>query len=178
LAHPHSQLIATPIVPSQTRHVLEEAMRYYDDRGSCVYCDMIREECAAGQRVVLETNDFVAFEPFASRMPFETWILPKRHTASFGNISPTEAKRCARILRRVLAALCRHLGNPDYNYVFCTAPFKDKDEVFYHWHVQILPRLSTAAGFELGSGMFITSALPEETAQYLTKAIAKTDRRR
>jgi UDPglucose--hexose-1-phosphate uridylyltransferase len=174
LAHPHSQIIATPIVPTQTRHVLEEAMRYYDDRGSCVYCDMIREEVAAGKRIVLETADFVVFEPFASRVPFETWILPKRHNASFGNISAGDAAKCARVLRKTVGAMYERLGNPDYNYVFCTAPFKDANESYYHWHVEILPRLTTPAGFELGSGIYITVALPEQTARFLSRAVAGT----
>lgn len=178
LAHPHSQLIATPIVPSQTRQVLEEAMRYYDDRGSCVYCDMITEEVAAKKRIVLQDDDFVVFEPFASRMPFETWIVPRRHNASFGNISATEAKKCARVLRRVLAALHEHLGNPDYNLMICTAPFKDVNESYYHWHVEILPRLTTTAGFELGSGIFINVTLPEQTARYLSSIVKPKKRKR
>jgi UDPglucose--hexose-1-phosphate uridylyltransferase len=177
LAHPHSQLIATPIVPAQTRQVLDEAMRYFDDRGSCVYCDMIQEEIAARKRVVLETDDFVVFEPFASRMPFETWILPRKHHASFGSISVTEARKCAHVIRRVLNALHQHLGNPDYNFLICTAPFKDANEGFYHWHMEILPRLSTTAGFELGSGIFITTALPEQTARFFSDILRKKGRR-
>jgi UDPglucose--hexose-1-phosphate uridylyltransferase len=171
LAHPHSQLIATPIVPARTRHLLEEAMRYYDDRGSCVFCDMIQEELRAKKRIVLETADFVVFQPFASRVPFETWILPRKHDASFGNISVAQAKKCARVLRRILGSLHRLLGNLDYNYVICTVPFKDADENYYHWHIEILPRLTTQAGFELGSGIYITVAFPEETARYLARAI-------
>jgi len=178
LVHPHSQLIATPIVPSQTRQVLEEAMRYYDDHGSCVYCDMITEEVAAGKRIVLEDDDFVVFEPFASRIPFETWIMPRRHDASFGEISATEARKCARVLRRVLAALHRHLGDPDYNLMICTAPFKDAGEGFYHWHVELLPRLTTTAGFELGSGIFINVTLPEQTARYLSGIVSSRKRKR
>jgi len=177
LAHPHSQLIATPIVPSQTRQVLEEAMRYYDDRGSCVYCDMVEEEIAARKRIVLESDDFVVFEPFASRKPFETWIVPRRHNASFGNISAAEAKKCAHVLRRVLGILHRHLGDPDYNLMICTAPFKDANESYYHWHVEILPRLTTTAGFELGSGIYINVALPEQTARYLSGLMKKGKRR-
>jgi UDPglucose--hexose-1-phosphate uridylyltransferase len=171
-------LIATPIVPNQTRQVLEEAIRYYDDRGSCVYCNMIREEIAEKKRIVLENDDFVVFEPFASRMPFETWIMPRRHNASFGNISATEAKKCARVLRHVLGALHQHLGNPNYNLMICTAPFKDANESYYHWHVEILPRLTTTAGFELGSGIFINVTLPEQTARFLSKVMGRKKRTR
>jgi UDPglucose--hexose-1-phosphate uridylyltransferase len=175
LVHPHSQLIATPIVPAQTRHVLEEAMRYYDDRGICVYCDMIEEELRAEKRIIMDTEDYVVLEPFASRMPFETWILPKRHNASFGNISAARAKKGARVLRKVLGTMHRLLGDFDYNYVICTAPFKDANESYYHWHIEILPRLSPPAGFELGSGIYITVALPEETAKYLARAVQDGD---
>ena len=178
LAHPHSQLIATPIVPTQTRHVLEEAMRHYDDRGSCVYCDMVQEELKAKKRVVTETEDFLALEPFASRAPFETWILPKKHNASFGNITIAEAKKCAAVLRQVLGAMHSLLGNPDYNYMVCTAPFKDANESYYHWHIEIIPRLTTTAGFELGSGIYITVALPEATAGYLAQAVKEQDGKR
>jgi len=178
LAHPHSQLIATPIVPSRTRHMLEEAMRHYDDWGSCVFCDMIREELAAKKRIVLETADFVVFEPFASRVPFETWILPKKHNASFGNISAGETRKCARALRRVLGSMHRLLGDFDYNYHISTAPFKDANESYYHWHISILPRLTTQAGFELGSGIYITVAFPEDTARYLARSVKEGGRGR
>jgi UDPglucose--hexose-1-phosphate uridylyltransferase len=178
LAHPHSQLIATPIVPSHTRHLLEEAMRHYDDWGSCVFCDMIREELKVGKRVVLETADYVAFEPFASRVPFETWIVPKKHNASFGNITPEEAKKCARVLRRLLGSMYRLLGDFDYNYIVSTAPFKDANESYYHWHISILPRLTTPAGFELGSGIYITVVFPEDTAKYLARFVKHGSRRK
>ena len=178
LVHPHSQLIATPIVPSNTRHLLEEATRYYDDRGSCVFCDMIREELKVKKRVVLETRDFVVFEPYASRVPFETWIVPRRHNASFGNISPGEAQKCARVLRRVLGSMHQVLGDFDYNYMICTAPFKDANESYYHWHISILPRLTTQAGFELGSGIYITIAFPEDTARYLARSIEAGSRKK
>ncbi len=171
LVHPHSQLIGTPIVPSRMRHLLEEAIRHYDDWGNCVFCDMIREELSVKRRVVLETGDYVVIEPFASRVPFETWILPKKHNASFGNISPEEARKCARVLRRVLGALHRLLGDFDYNYIVSTAPFKDAEESYYHWHIEILPRLTTTAGFELGSGIYITVAFPEDTARYLARSL-------
>jgi len=167
LEHPHSQLVATPIVPSYIRKKLEEAARYYDDTGRCVYCDVIGEGLAEGKRLVMETEKLVVFHPFASRFPFETWIFPKEHQASFGLISAADSKHFARVLKEVLSRLMRCLNDPDFNYVIHTAPVKDEEEDYYHWHFQIVPRLTTPAGFEMGSGMSINVALPEETAEFL-----------
>ncbi|MDP3024629.1 MAG: galactose-1-phosphate uridylyltransferase [candidate division Zixibacteria bacterium] len=167
LVHPHSQLIAMPLVPTHIRHLLEEATRYYDDHGSCVFCDMIKEELEFKKRVILETESFVAFSPFASQVPFGIWIVPKEHNAGFGNITTDEAKKLAFILREVLSRLHTKLSDPDYNLVLHTAPIRDSNEDFYHWYIQILPRLTTPAGFELGSGVYINTSLPEETAEFL-----------
>ena len=169
LRHPHSQLIALPLVPASIRYLLEEAMRYYDDHGSCVFCDMMKEELAAKKRIILQNVSFVAFHPFASRTPFETWIVPKKHNACFGNISQDEVKSMAMVLRHVLKKLHDKLGDPDFNLIIRTAPIKDAFEDYYHWYIQILPRLSTPAGFELGSGVFINSSLPEKTAGFIKK---------
>jgi UDPglucose--hexose-1-phosphate uridylyltransferase len=167
LKHPHSQAIALPLVPANIRHLLEEAMRYYDDHGSCVFCDMTREELAAKKRIITENERFVAFHPFASRSPFETWIVPKKHNACFGSISENEARPLAGMLRGVLKALYDKLGDPDYNLIVRTAPIRDAEEDYYHWHVQILPRLTTPAGFELGSGVYINTSLRERTAKFV-----------
>ena len=167
LDHPHSQLVGTSVVPSNIRKKLEEAARYYDDHGRCVYCDSIKEELKLGKRIVMDTERFVVLQPFASRSPFETWILPKEHQASFGLISKEDSKRFARVLKTTLFGLYSKLKNPDYNYVIHTAPIKDEQEDYYHWHLQIIPRLTTPAGFELGSGIYINVSLPEETAQFL-----------
>ena len=167
LEHPHSQLVATPIVPLNTRHRFEKAASHFDDYGTCVYCDIIGEGLRVRTRLLRETDRFVAFHPFASRAPFETWILPKEHQASFGSISMRDAKEFAGILKTTLFQLYRGLNNPDYNYIIHTAPTKDEHEEYFHWHLQILPRLVTPAGFELGTGIFINTALPEETAAFI-----------
>jgi len=168
LKHPHSQLIALPLVPASIRHLLEEAMRYYDDHGSCVFCDMIQEELLHKKRIILDSRDFVVFHPFASRTPFETWIVPKKHHACFGNIDPKEVRAMAGVLKEVLGKLYLKLKDPDYNLMIRTAPIKDALEDYYHWYIQILPRLTTPAGFELGSGVFINTSLPEDTAKFIT----------
>ena len=169
LRHPHSQVIALPLVPASVRHLLEEAMRYYDDHGSCVFCDMLEEELAAKKRVIFKNEKFVAFHPFASRTPFETWIVPRKHNACFGNIAPDEVKSMAAVLKHILKKLHNKLGDPDYNLLIRTAPIKDAQEDYYHWYVQILPRLTTPAGFELGSGVYINTSLPEATARFIQK---------
>jgi UDPglucose--hexose-1-phosphate uridylyltransferase len=167
LKHPHSQLIALPLVPASIRHLLEEAMRYYDDHGSCVFCDMIHQELLHKKRIILDNKEFVVFHPFASRAPFETWVVPKKHNACFGNIDQKEVGSMAFVLKEILGKLYVKLEDPDYNLMIRTAPIKDAQEDYYHWYIQILPRLSTPAGFELGSGVFINSSLPEETASFL-----------
>lgn len=171
LIHPHSQMIATPIVPLHIRHRLEEAMRYYDDNGECVFCSMLDEEIRIQKRLVLETEDFVAFEPFASSVPFETWVMPKKHAATYGSISIDDAKKLAAVLSRVMKRIYTGLNDPDYNYMIYTAPFKDATENWYHWFIQIVPRLTMIAGFELGSRVFINTTPPEEAADFLRQGI-------
>jgi len=167
LEHPHSQLVATPIVPLNIRHRFEKAASHFDDDGTCVYCDILREGLRMGSRMVMETERFAVFHPFASRAPFETWILPKEHQASFGSMSMEDAKEFAKVLKTTLLKLYKGLNDPAYNYIIHTAPIKDEHEDYFHWHLQILPRLVTPAGFELGTGMFINAALPEETAAFI-----------
>jgi UDPglucose--hexose-1-phosphate uridylyltransferase len=168
LVHPHSQLIATPIVPTNVREEIEEARRFYDDRVRCVYCYLLEKEHQQDRRIVLLTDHYVVLTPFASRSPFELMILPRRHSASF----VFDAKRediapLADVLRRTLLLLYRAANNPAYNAVLHTAPLRDSCMDYYHWHLEIVPRLATPAGFELGTGIYITTAIPEETAAYL-----------
>ena len=170
LEHTHSQIVATSVVPSNIRKKLQEAARHYDDHGVCVYCEMIEEEVSFGKRIVAETEKFVVLHPFASRFPFETWIVPREHQASFGSISVEDSKEFARVLRTTLFKIYSTLNDPDYNYVIHTAPVKDEGEDYYHWHLQIIPRLTTTAGFEMGSGIYINVSLPEETAQFMKDA--------
>jgi len=167
LEHPHSQIVGTAVVPSNIRKKLEEATRYYDDHGRCVFCDSIQEELKFGRRIVMNTEKFVVLQPFASRVPFETWIIPKDHQASFGLISMEDSKTFAKVLKGTLLKLYSKLNDPPYNYVIHTAPIKDEQEDYYHWHLQIVPRLTTQAGFEMGSGIYINVSFPEETAQFL-----------
>jgi UDPglucose--hexose-1-phosphate uridylyltransferase len=171
LAHPHSQIVATPVVPIQVRHRFEVATQHYDDRGTCLYQDLLEAELRDGRRVVLETGRYVVFQPFASAAPFETWIMPRRGGASFGDESDASLDELAPVLRRVLAGLAEALTDPDYNAVVQSAPVGDEHREYFVWHLRILPRLATAAGFELGSGMAVNPSLPETAAATLRSAI-------
>lgn len=170
LIHPHSQIIGTPVVPEEIRRRLEESQRYHDDLGSCVYCDILDRELAEKTRVVSSNSGFVALCPFASAVPFEVWILPRRHASSFGILSDTEIPMLGSILRDVLLRMYRLLGNPDYNYVIRSAPHHSAGEPHFHWYVEILPRLTTRAGFEIGSGININVVVPEDAAEQLREA--------
>jgi UDPglucose--hexose-1-phosphate uridylyltransferase len=167
LLHPHTQIIGTPVVPPFIRERMDTAREHYDDWGTCLYCEMIRQEMASGERVVLAGEHFVCFAPHASRAPFELWLLPRRHRSSFEAVGDDEIEAMAGALGEVMARLYVGLENPDYNYMVHTAPFAELDVPYYHWQLQILPRLTTPAGFELGSGIYITTAYPEESARYL-----------
>ncbi|MFA5035228.1 MAG: galactose-1-phosphate uridylyltransferase [Candidatus Margulisiibacteriota bacterium] len=173
LHHPHSQLIATPITPMHIRHRLDESMRYFDDNGKCVYCVMIEKERQAKERVIMETDNFIAISPFAARSPFETKVYPKKHASSFDSILTSDAKELAYVMRTVLKKLYISLNNPDYNFVINSAPCHEKDVEYYHWNIQILPRVSAMAGFELGSGIYINTVIPEEAAKYLRSVNAE-----
>ena len=167
LEHPHSQLIALPVIPVQVRDRLEEALRHYDEFGECIFCRVMDEEIEEGARVVMENEHFVAFVPFAAMSPFHMWIFPKKHMATFAEITDAQARDLACILRRVLRKLYVGLDNPDFNYTLRTAPKESEHIRYYHWYVSVIPRLTKMAGFELGSGMFINTALPEESAKFL-----------
>jgi UDPglucose--hexose-1-phosphate uridylyltransferase len=170
LEHTHSQLIATPIIPRFLQEELEGARRYYELKERCVFCDIVHQEAAEnnGRRVVAMNERFVALEPFAPRFPFETWILPRRHDASFHSAEDTgEYLEMASLLKDTLQRLNRALDRPPYNYVLHTAPVSDGDLEYYHWHLEIMPNLTRVAGFEMGSGFHINPTPPEDAAQYL-----------
>jgi UDPglucose--hexose-1-phosphate uridylyltransferase len=169
LQHPHSQLIATPVIPSQVRHRLFEALRHYDDAGECMFCHMVEREVEDQTRVVLKSERFVAMEVFASATPFATHIFPLRHMASFGDISEMEIVDLARVLRTLLAKLYVGLENPDLNFTVRSGPAEYAGARHFHWYVSVIPRLTRVAGFELGSGMFINTVLPEAAAEFLRK---------
>jgi len=169
LEHPHSQLIATPIVPPNVRNRIESATTYFDATGRCPFCHMLEEELRSRVRIVLETEKFVAFMPYASFAPFSVWIFPRRHMSSFNQIDDGETGDLAHILRVTLAKLYHGLKNPDFNYTIRSIPVSEKEVKYFHWYLSIIPRITNPAGFELGSGIFVNVALPEESAGFLRK---------
>lgn len=167
LEHPHTQIVASPIVPPFIRRRYEIATQHFDNTGRCLYCDILYAEYDSKERVIAETDYFMALHPFASRYPFETWIMPKLHSSSFGKIADIEIPDLAAILKDILLRLHKALGDPDYNLIIHTSPTDDEHKTYYLWHIQIIPRLTLAAGFELGSGIYINTAMPEETAVFM-----------
>ena len=170
LEHTHTQLIATPIIPKSIQEELEGARRYYELKERCVFCDIVQQETAedAGRRLVSMNDRFVAMAPFAPRFPFETWILPRRHDASFQVLeNPEEFRDLAWMLKDTLGRLNRALDRPPFNFVLHTSPVSDQELEYYHWHIEILPKLTRVAGFEIGSGFYINPTPPEDAAQYL-----------
>ena len=167
LEHPHCQLVATPVAPLLIRKKYEVAITHYDDTGRCLYCDLLDEERRVNTRLLFETEHFVVFHPFASRLPFETWIVPKRRQSSFGQVEGESLTDLARVLKKTLHTLYTALCDPDYNYIIHSSPTTDESKDYFLWHIQILPRLTTIAGFELGSGIFINTMLPENSAKFL-----------
>ncbi len=169
LEHTHSQLIALPIVPKTVREEMETAKKYFDSKERCIFCDIINQELDAGKRIIYENDKYVALSPFAPRDPFETWILPKKHESFFH--SPDKSfSSLAEILQRILKQLDSILDAPPYNFILHTSPFNDEVNDHYHWHIEILPRLTKRAGFEWGSGFFINPTPPEEAAKFLREA--------
>lgn len=169
LPHPHSQIIATPIVPRHYRWREDEAQRYYDEWGRCAYCDILGFEIEDRQRVIGENDHFLGFVPYAAEVPFEIWLVPKAHHSDFGAISSDQKVALANLLHTVLAKVYTKLQNPDYNYAIMSAARFKSGEPQLHWYCQIRPKLTTAAGFEMGSGISINPSLPENDAAFLNE---------
>jgi UDPglucose--hexose-1-phosphate uridylyltransferase len=167
LRHSHSQIIALPIVPKRVAEEIAGGKQYFTRYGRCVFCDVIRQELERQARVVEENRDFVAIAPFAARFPFEAWILPRKHASDYGMIPQTQYQTLAEILSVVLKRINKVLRNPPYNLVFHTAPLADGELAHFHWHIEIIPKITRVAGFEWGTGFYINPMLPERCAEYL-----------
>jgi UDPglucose--hexose-1-phosphate uridylyltransferase len=170
LDHPHSQLIALPIVPREVRDEVEGARNHYQVKERCVFCDVLRQESADGRRLIAETADMVALAPYAPRFPFETWILPRRHDAHFEDTPRQEIASLARLLGDILRRINRALRDPPYNLLIHSAPLDAPAGEFYHWHVEVIPKLTKVAGFEWATGFYVNPTSPEEASQVLRDA--------
>ncbi len=173
--HVRSQLIATPVTPTRVKEELRGSRFYFEYKERCIFCDIMRQEIETGTRIIMETKTMVAIAPFASRFPFEIWIMPKIHRTDFMNIQADEIKDLANVLKTIFAKLSKALNDPPYNYMLHTAPFRRTKrpgywhtiEEDYHWHIEVMPRITQVAGFEWGSGFYINPTPPEEAAKYL-----------
>jgi len=168
LEHSHSQLVALPIVPKRVFEEMEGARTYHADHHQCIFCDIIKQEIAAGSRIIEERDGVIAIAPFASRFPFETWIIPQDHHSSFEEMEDYHG--LPQVLRGVLRRMDRVLKDPPFNFVIHTSPFGEDTQAYYHWHLEIMPRVTKVAGFEWGTGFYINPTPPEEAAQYLREA--------
>jgi UDPglucose--hexose-1-phosphate uridylyltransferase len=167
LEHPHSQLFGIPVLPPVFEDELAGVRRYRSQHRRCVYCDIVGEETSAQARVIYENEHFLAFAPYASRTPFESQILPKSHSSRFETLTPNERAAFADALQALTGRLERGLNDPPYNFFIHTTPPHAAADVDYHWHLELLPKLAIAAGFELGSGVMINVTTPEAAAEFL-----------
>lgn len=175
IGHARSQIMAVPVNPIRVKDKITGAKRYFDFHERCLFCDLIRQERKESQRVILENSEFLAIMPFASRFPFETWIIPKRHSCDFAKGVAGYENQLAQMVKELLLRFKVGLNDPAYNYVIQSAPFEEGGrykqyptvEEDYHWHIELIPRLTRVAGFERGTGFYINPIPPEMTAEFL-----------
>jgi UDPglucose--hexose-1-phosphate uridylyltransferase len=175
IVHSRSQLMGTPVTPKRVKEELVGARRYFEYKERCVYCDMIRQECDSAKRVIAQVGDFIAINPFASRFPFETWLLPIRHACDFHRTRSEDVTNLARLMWQGFARMTKALGDFPYNLIIHTAPFRnyrkkgywDTIQEDYHWHIEMMPMLTRVAGFEWGSGFYINPMPPEDACKFL-----------
>jgi UDPglucose--hexose-1-phosphate uridylyltransferase len=170
LEHSHSQMIALPVVPKRAQEELNGSRRYFEFRDRCVYCDIVSQDLDTPERLVMETDHFLVISPYAPRFPFETWILPKNHASHAEAMSHGEIPEMADTVQRTFRKLDAVLENPPYNMVLHSAPIQDPSMPHYHWHMEIIPKLTHVAGFEWGTGFYTNPTPPEESARFLRDA--------
>ena len=168
--HSHSQLIALPIVPREVRDEVDGARAHFAQKERCVFCDILRQETGEGKRLIAENADIVAVAPYAPRFPFETWLLPRRHQSHFEEAPRHEIASLARMLGDILKRMNATLQSPPYNLLIHSAPVPEPAAEYYHWHVEIIPKLTKVAGFEWATGFYVNPTAPEEAAQVLRDA--------
>jgi UDPglucose--hexose-1-phosphate uridylyltransferase len=174
LSHAHSQLIATPFVPLTLREELKASKRFWQSKRKCAFCDILKRE-KSSQRFIWEGDDFSVFAPWASVNPLEFWVLPRRHQASPLKMRKKERKDLAKTLRVCLGGLNSLVNDPPYNYGFHIAPSANADK-FYHWHIEVYPKLAIWAGFEKSTGIYINMVPPEDAAASLKEAAGKEEK--
>jgi len=169
IVHPHSQIVAIPVIDPDLRGSLDGAEAFYKKHKKCVYCTMINWDIKDGQRIIYQNKKFVALCPFAPQASFELRIYPKEHQSNFEKISERDKWFFADALQKTLSKLYKGLKDPAYNFYFHTAPCDKRNYNHYHWHLNILPRTAIWAGFELSAGIEISTIAPETAAKFLRK---------
>lgn len=182
LAHPHTQIIATPVTPRTVAVELESAKNHFQLKERCIFCDIISDELESGARVIRADEHFTCIAPYASRFPFELFLTPTSHHANFATITDEQIVHLSVTLKDVLSRMKKGLNDPPYNFVFHTTPnirathrqstYWGTLEFDFHWHIEIIPRLTRVAGFEWGTGFYINPVSPEEVAKYLRELTA------
>ncbi|MBL7074921.1 galactose-1-phosphate uridylyltransferase [candidate division KSB1 bacterium] len=177
LSHPHTQIIATPVTPRTVAVELESARAHYQLKERCIFCDIIKQEIEAGDRIICIDENYVAIAPYASRHPFEAFVVPRAHRHDFGESTEEEIYQLAVMMKDLLVRLKLSLGDPPYNFLFHTAPnvipqprrpgYWETLSLDWHWHIEVLPRLTRTAGFEWGTGFYINPTRPEDAAKFL-----------
>ena len=167
IEHPHTQLIALPMIPKNVQEELQGAFEYFDYRERCIFCDINRHELQEKERIISESKYFLAFCPYVSRFPFEAWIVPKKHQDAFCQMTPEQIPELARMLKSTLQRIKDVLFSPAYNFIIHTSPINVEHREGYHWHIEIMPKLTRVAGFEWGTGFYIVPTPPELAAKYL-----------
>lgn len=168
LEHSHSQLIATPIIPQIVMEEINGAKKYYEFKERCIFCDIIRQELSESERIVHDYGDYLSYVPYASRFPFEVWLVPKQHSAHLVDIGTDSYLYLAEALKDTLNRLRVSLNNPAFNFIIHSSPVGDEYNDIYHWHIEIIPRITSVAGFEWGSGFYINPTRPEDSAQFMS----------
>jgi UDPglucose--hexose-1-phosphate uridylyltransferase len=168
LEHPHTQLIALPMVPKNALEKIKGAKNYFEYRERCIFCDMIRQEIEEKERIILENKYFLSFCPFVSRFPFEITIIPKKHNGNFCHMPAEEIPALAAIIKDTISKVKNVFSSPAYNFMIHSSPVNgDSGTDFYHWHIEFIPKLTRVAGFEWGTGFYLVSTPPELAAKYL-----------
>jgi UDPglucose--hexose-1-phosphate uridylyltransferase len=171
LEHTHSQLIALPVVPKRVREEVDGAREYFNFKERCIFCDIIRQESESGIRVIADSPEFIAVAPFAPRFPFEIWLIPRVHQSAFEDSQKKEFEQLASMMKDMLMRLDKVLDYPAYNSIIHTSPIPETPNEHYHWHLEIMPKLTKVAGFEWGTGFHINPTPPEESARFLREAV-------
>lgn len=165
LEHPHSQIYGLPVVPFETSVRVHEMERYFDINDHCLLCEIMQSELAEKVRIIYENERFVSFVSYADLSPYHFWIVPKKHSHSFGLCGAEDLKALADCMRIVLGKMFVLLKNPDYNFVFQSLNHADQDKDYFHWYLSVIPQIKTKGGWSYAGGLYVNTVMPEDAAQ-------------